>query len=111
MLQFNGIDSTFISESIEFIPGEFCDSLSSYDGAPIALLHLDSDLYESYATTLNSLYQYVVPGGIITFDEYRAPIWPGPTQAVDEFFEDRPESVVRSPLPEFYYVVKSDYVS
>ena len=108
LLQFNGIDSTFISESIEFIPGKFCDSLPSYDGAPIALLHLDSDLYESYLAALNSLYQYVVPGGIITFDEYRAPIWPGPTQAVDEFFEDRPENVVRSPLREFYYVVKSD---
>ena len=108
LLEFNGLDRRFISENIDFIPGIFSESLSSYDGAPIALLHLDIDLYESYVTVLNSLYQFVAPGGIVAFDEYRKPIWPGATQAVDEFFADRPEEVVKSPVTELYYVVKSE---
>ena len=108
LLEFNGIERDFIAENIEFTPGKFCESLSSYDGGPIALLHLDIDLYESYVSALNSLYQYVAPGGIVAFDEYRKPIWPGATQAVDEFFADRPENVVKSPVTELFYVVKCE---
>ena len=108
LLQFNGIDPSFVSENITFIPGRFDESLSKYDGAPIALLHLDVDFYESYKIALESLYDYVAPGGIVAFDEYRNPTWPGATQAIDEFFAGRPEEIVKSPVAELYYVLKQD---
>lgn len=111
LLEFNGIDTSFIAENIRFVPGLFSDTLLDYNGGPIALLHLDIDFYESYKTVLESLYDHVAPGGIIAFDEYAKPVWPGATQAVDEFFANRPEEIVKSPITDLYYVVKSDATS
>ncbi len=111
LLEFNGIDRTFIADKIRFVPGLFSETLSTYGGGPIALLHLDIDFYESYWTALESLYDHVVPGGIIAFDEYLKPVWPGATRAVNEFFADRPEGVLKSPVTDLYYVVKSGSVS
>ena len=106
LLRFNGIDDSFISKNITFIPGEFTDSLPTYDGGPIALLYLDGDFYDSYRAALESLYDHVTPGGIIAFDEYRKPTWPGATQAIDEFFVIRPEEITKSPVTDLYYTVK-----
>ena len=38
----------------------------------------------------------VVRGGIVLFDEYGIPDWPGETKAVDEFFADKPEIRLRT---------------
>ncbi len=111
LLRFNGIDQTFISENITFFPGTFNESLPNYDGGPIALLHIDVDFYESYKTALVLLWEFVAPGGIAAFDEYRNPTWPGATQAIDEFFADRPEEIVKSSVTDLYYVVKSSGTS
>jgi len=70
--------------------------------------HIDCDVYDSYRTCLNLLYEKVVPGGIILFDEYNCPVWPGATKAVDEFFVDKPEKPLecvdlgRPEKPKFY---------
>jgi hypothetical protein len=37
---------------------------------PVALLHIDSDLYSSAVTILNELKKNIVPGTVIVFDEY-----------------------------------------
>ena len=37
---------------------------------PVALLHIDSDLYSSAVTVLKELKQNIVPGTVIVFDEY-----------------------------------------
>jgi hypothetical protein len=37
---------------------------------PIALLHVDCDLYSSTVTILNNLKENIVPGTVIVFDEY-----------------------------------------
>ena len=36
---------------------------------------------------LDNIYDRMVPGGIIAFDEYSIPEWPGETKAVDEFIK------------------------
>jgi hypothetical protein len=74
-------------------------------------VHLDCDIYESYKTCLDSLYDQVVPGGVILFDEYACPVWPGATRAVDEFFSDKPEKPLLCrdegrPQKPKYYVIK-----
>ena len=38
--------------------------------SPIALLHIDSDLYSSAVTILQELRKQIVPGTVIIFDEY-----------------------------------------
>jgi O-methyltransferase len=43
--------------------GFFCDSLKNHPKRPIALLHIDCDLYQSYKDTLDNLYELVSKGG------------------------------------------------
>ncbi len=59
----------------------------------IALLHLDGDWYESTKVCLESLYDGIVPGGILIIDDYG--YWNGCKKAVDEFFENRSIQLVQ----------------
>ncbi len=77
--------------NVEIMPGEFSKTLPKIMDRTFCFVHLDCDIYQSYRTCLEALYPRVVPGGIILFDEYRSPVWPGATEAVDEFFSDKPE--------------------
>ena len=55
----------------------------------IKFLHLDLDLYTGYKVCLEKLYELVVPGGVICFDEYHTGAtkkFPGPRRAVIDFF-------------------------
>ena len=85
------------------VKGFFDKTIPSYT-RPIALLHLDCDLYDSYKSSL-SLYDQVVSGGVIMFDEYRNPHFPGADKAIDEFFADKPEKLRQHSLGN-YFVVK-----
>lgn len=60
-------------------------------GVRFSLVHFDCDLYEPTKTALRCLWDRVVRGGVVVFDEYGIPQWPGETQAVDEFFGEHPE--------------------
>lgn len=80
-------------------------------GRRFCFAHLDCDIYDSYRFCLDQLYQALAPGGVILFDEYRSPSWPGATRAIDEFFATRPEKprICRDhqrPAKPKYYVVK-----
>ena len=106
LLRFSGLDESFIRDGITFVPGDLRETLPTYDGGPIALLHLDVDFYASYKCALEFLYPHVSKGGIVAFDEYGSATWIGATRAIDEFFSERPERVVKSPVVDLYYVVK-----
>lgn len=80
------------------------DTAKTYDGT-IALLHIDVDLYEGYKAVLEHLFDKVAPGGIVAFDEYRDPHWPGATKAVDEFLKGR-YPVQKARYVNKYYIVK-----
>jgi hypothetical protein len=74
-----------VRRTVRLVPGYFDDTLPHHD-RPIAFLHIDVDLYESYRSCLNLLWPQVQPGGIVVFDEYEEPdLWPGARRAVDEF--------------------------
>jgi hypothetical protein len=94
-----------IRDRVKLCNGFFNETLPSYGGT-IALLHLDCDLYESYKVALATLYARVVKGGIIMFDEYGDQRWPGAKKAIDEFFADKPESVVRHRKCTWMYYVE-----
>ena len=96
-----------IRERVRLVKGLFDRTLSRYEGK-IALLHLDCDLYESYRSALTHLYDKVVSGGIIMFDEYDDSRWPGARKAIDEFFADKPEKPTAHHKSSWkYYVQKA----
>lgn len=95
-----------IASHFRLVKGLFDQTLPDYDGQ-IALLHLDCDLYESYKIALDLLYDKVVPGGVIMFDEYNDNRWPGASKAIDEFFSDKPEKpIAHDKCGWKYYLVK-----
>ena len=72
---------------VRILPGWFADTLPSLMTSKIALLNIDADWYESVKLCLETLYDRVVTGGFISFDDYGH--WPGCRRAVDEFFQAR----------------------
>jgi len=71
-----------------FMVGDVRDTLSPYAVKPpqIALLHLDTDWYESTKVELEVLYPLVVPGGVVIADDYGQ--WLGQGKAVDEYLDE-----------------------
>jgi len=57
---------------VKFYKGWFVDTLPEYlpIAEPIALLHVDCDLYSSTVTVLETLREYILPGSILVFDEW-----------------------------------------
>lgn len=78
----------FISSNIKIIKGFFDQTLPVSKVSKIALLHLDVDLYKSYKDCLEHLFPKVVKGGVVIFDEYDEPKFPGAKKAIDEYFAD-----------------------
>ena len=63
----------YVRKNCELVVGWFDDTLPEFvqqHDQPIALLHVDCDLYSSTATVLNALKNQIVPGTVIVFDEY-----------------------------------------
>jgi hypothetical protein len=65
---------------VQLHKGWFADSLPKWAPAnstkPIALLHVDCDLYSSTVTIFDRMEQQIVPGTVIVFDEYfNYPAW------------------------------------
>jgi hypothetical protein len=55
-----------------------------------SLVHIDCDLYESTKDALGAVFERVVPGGVILFDEVFHPKFPGETKAFWEVFNSSP---------------------
>jgi hypothetical protein len=82
-------------ESLKIVKGFFNDTISGIPKKPIALLHLDGDLYESYKVPLVALSNQIQIGGIIVIDDFLKTMqssqeesFPGARQAVMEFLDE-----------------------
>jgi hypothetical protein len=54
----------------------------------IAILRFDGDWYESTIDVLENMYDNVVDGGVIIFDDYY--YWNGNKRGVDDFMKNKP---------------------
>lgn len=87
----NMTSTGYPTNQIRYVVGKTQDSLADAGNHPdkIALLRLDTDWYESTKAELEALFDKVVPGGVVIFDDYGH--WAGAMKAVDEFLAARPE--------------------
>jgi hypothetical protein len=82
-------------ENVKLIQGNIIKTVPKYvkenPELKIALINLDTDIYEPAKIILKYLYPHLVRGGIIMLDDYG--IFPGETKAVDDFFESKNEII------------------
>jgi O-methyltransferase len=89
------ISALGLSSMIVLKEGFFEKTLPFLHNNLFCIVVLDCDLYESYRICLEYLYDRVVDGGYIIFDEYdySENIYPGAKKAIDEFFYNKPEKI------------------
>lgn len=59
----------------------------------IAFAFLDGDFYESILDSLKRVWPRLVPGGVITIDDYSREALPGVERAVHDFFNGTPDNL------------------
>ena len=89
----------FNTEIYQLIEGDVEISIPIYlkenPGFRISYLYLDLDIDEPTYVSLNLLYDRIVRGGIIVFDEYACEKWTE-SNAVDRFLKDHPELHIKT---------------
>ena len=86
----NRLNSTgYPQDKLHYIVGDVMETLQNPENIPdkIAILRLDTDWYESSKIELEKMYDNVVDGGLVIFDDYYH--WDGQRRATDEFFASR----------------------
>jgi O-methyltransferase len=87
-------------DHVRIIKGYFPESAVQLpDSASFCLVHLDCDLRRPFESGLRYFWPRLVPGGFLIMHDYGSLYWEGLEKAVDEFFADRPESIV--PVPDW----------
>ena len=85
--------------NVRWVKGFFPDTSDQIPAdARFSLVHIDCDLYQPFRAALHFFYDRLVPGGFLVMHDYSSLHWDGAERAVDEFFADKPESVV--PVPD-----------
>ena len=82
------ISTGYPVDKLHYIVGDVLETLKIMENIPekIAILRLDTDWYESSKFELEQMYNNVVDGGVIIFDDYYH--WDGQRRAVDDFFSN-----------------------
>lgn len=84
-VQANMARTQYPSDAIFFHKGLVQDTLPLNDSRAIALLRLDTNLYESTVVECAQLIPKLKPGGVLIIDDYFR--WLGQQKAVDEYLE------------------------
>jgi len=93
------LDNKKLNTKIELVKGDINqtvpDYVANHPELRIAMLNLDTDIYEPAVTILEHLYPRIVSGGILILDDYG--VFPGETKAVDDYFKG--QNVVIRKMP------------
>ena len=85
-------------DGVSYAAGWFPQSVSAAaSNARYALVHIDCDLYDPAKAALEFFYPRLSPGGLLLIHDYSSGLWPGLTQAVDEFIKTIGERLVLIP--------------
>ena len=86
------IDLFQLNESIELVKGNILETLPSFieDNNPFfSMIYVDTDLYKTTDLILKSLHDRLSIGGKFVFDEWNFKEFPGESQGVKEFLEQK----------------------
>jgi hypothetical protein len=84
---------------VDLVRGEITQTipvfLEQHPHLMVSLLFLDCDLYEPTLAALRAFVPRMPKGALVVFDELDNPKWPGETQAMIEYFGNRPLKLQR----------------
>ncbi|MGJ5820945.1 TylF/MycF/NovP-related O-methyltransferase [Paludibaculum fermentans] len=94
--------------NVELHKGFFEHTLQQCSALSFSFVHLDCDAYDAYMDCMKFFYPRLSRGGVILFDEYNDPPWPGCNKAIDEYLADKPERCEPIAHDNFvkYFIVK-----
>jgi|TARA_R100000808_G_C2154909_1_gene166401 hypothetical protein len=102
------VQSGFEEHEFDLVPGDITKTAAQYaaerPGFRISLLYIDLDVEEPTYETLRALWDRVVKGGIVVFDEYAFHKW-SESAGADRFFADKDVE-----LKTLNYICPSAYV-
>lgn len=82
----NQVAALFRGAPVAIHRGVFPWSAQYWHPAPkLVVAHIDADLYESVHAACALLWPWMVPGGVMIFDDYGFPDCPGAKRAVDQW--------------------------
>ncbi|HSX12811.1 MAG TPA: TylF/MycF/NovP-related O-methyltransferase [Chlamydiales bacterium] len=82
---------------IKIVQGWIPNTFDAIKDRTFCCAHIDVDLYDPILESVKFLYPRMSKGGIMIFDDYGFPMCPGARQAVDEYFQDKKETVIAFP--------------
>lgn len=99
--------ATFLHRSI-LIRATSMEAYTKIKNNELDFVYIDGNhSYKSVKEDLETWYEKVRPGGLISGDDYGHPEFPGVKQAVDEFFKNKNLELHRSTIvKEFYWAIK-----
>ncbi len=106
------LNAGFTEEKFELIKGDIKLTSQEYvtkrPGMRISVLYLDMDLYEPTYYALQTLWNNVVSGGVVVFDEYAYHSW-SESDAADQFVKENKLKLVKTNIktPTAYIVKDS----
>lgn len=92
-------NSGISSSKYELVPGDISNTTKKFikdrPGFRISILYMDLDIDEPTYNTLVNLWDFIVPGGIIVFDEYAYHSWTE-SNAVDRFVNEKKLNLINT---------------
>jgi len=83
--------------NVHFRRGWIPERFSEDAGRRFCFAHVDVDLYQPTLDSVSFFYPRLEPGGMLVCDDYGFTTCPGATEAVQQFFADKPEHVIHLP--------------
>jgi len=100
-------DDKYELHQVDLSTSDLGKFLADREGFRISLLYMDLDVYYPTFETLAYLWDRVVDGGVVVFDEYGYDVW-SESIAVDEFFTNKGQTIIQTGVksPTAYLVRK-----
>lgn len=79
---------------VQIMKGWIPDRFAEVADRSFSLVHIDVDLYQPTLDSLAFFYPRMAKGGFIVCDDYGSENCPGAKRAFDEFFQDKPQTLL-----------------
>ncbi|WP_442582719.1 TylF/MycF/NovP-related O-methyltransferase [Mesorhizobium sp. ASY16-5R] len=83
--------------NVHVMKGWIPDRFAEVADRSFSLVHIDVDLYQPTMDSLEFFYPRMTKGGFVVCDDYGSENCPGAKRAFDEFFQDKPQTVLHLP--------------